>query len=183
MAQTVKRETEIKEHIADLESAVEFMKKKKGKKSFINAFEKNIEILKWAIGQPSEYDEIYDKFQSNKKNDSIPDALGLSGQFLNITAKTKDGKPVRHVGLSGMFYKMLPNAGCPKEMVATAILAECKDLTQRGGIENVDDLDYFVDNPEVLSEEFKEIIHLKENGKLSDICQEALAEELEAGGN
>lgn len=170
-----KLETEIKEHITDLESAVEFMKKNKGKKSWINAFEKNIEILKWTIGQPSDYNEIYNDFQAKKKEAAevavkayIPDALGLTGQFLNITAKTKDGKPVRHVGLSGMFYKMLPNAGCPKEMVATALLAECKDLTRRGGIENVDDLDYFVDNPEVLSEEFKEIIHLKENdGKIS----------------
>ncbi len=159
----------IKEHIADLQSAVEFMEKNKnkGKKSWINSFEKNIQILKWALGEPSKYDKIYSDFQAKKKKAavraSVPDALGLTSPFLNISVR-KDGKSITNVGLSGMFYTMLPNAACPKECVAASLLAECKDLTQRGGFENVDDLDYFVDNPDILSEEFKEIIHLKENG-------------------
>lgn len=103
-----------------------------------------------------------------KIKEQIPGALGLNKPFLKISVRAKDGTQVTTVGLSGMFYTMLPNGAVPKECVASVILDNCKGLAKKSGIDNADEMEYHIINPEILSDEFKEILHL-DDGKLVGI--------------
>lgn len=46
-------------------------------------FRKTVEILKWVLDSPSEYDNIYRDFQPKKQKAKIPDMLGLTSEMLS----------------------------------------------------------------------------------------------------
>ncbi len=159
----MKSEKQIREHIALLENAIVFMEKNKekgAKEEWIKRWRIYAEILKWVINEPSEYEEVYKNIESLRKKsikDNIPNILGLSGTFLHILVKNKDGIRVNYIKLAPMFYKF-----SPKDKMKTIILGQCKDMAKKAG-QDADNLDYFIDNPEILPNDIKEILGTKLN--------------------
>lgn len=160
---TMKSEKQIREHIELLDNAVEFMKenKEKGAKNeWINRWKIYSGILKWVVNEPNEYEEVYKNIEGLRKKKTkknIPDVLGLTSTFLHISAKNKDGVEVNYMKLTPMLYKFVP-----KDKMKFIILSQCKDMAKKAG-QDADNLDYFIDNPEILPNDIKDILGAKLN--------------------
>lgn len=159
----MKSEKQIREHIELLDRAIDFMKKNKekgAKKEWINRWQMYVELLKWVVNEPSEYEEVYKNIESLRNKtikNNIPDVLGLTGTFLHILVKNKDGVKVNYMKLAPMFYKF-----APKDKMKSIILNECKSMAKKAG-QDADNLNYFIDNSEILPNEIKDILGAKLN--------------------
>ncbi len=89
--------------------------------------------------------------------------------MIKISIKSKNGREIFHVEVSSFILKVYP-----KEKIRNALLEFCKDsfdkhkpnrqkFKEELGID-IDNLDYVIENPEVLTDEYEDIL----SGNLSD---------------